>query len=69
LTGINALLENIKSEFARLREEGDMRYPLAAVDPDSCQVVDFTWDSQNAALRFHFVMTIDRAPILARGRR
>lgn len=51
--------------------ETDVRLDGAVplVDPDSCQVVDYTWDSQNAALRFHFVMTIDRAPVVARGRR
>ena len=38
------------------------------VDPVSCQVIDYTWDSQNAALRFHYVMTVDRAPVVARGR-
>ncbi len=51
--------------------ETDVRLDGAVplVDPDSCQVVDYTWDSQNAALRFDFVMTIDRAPVVARGRR
>jgi hypothetical protein len=51
--------------------ETDVRLDGAVplVDPDSCQVVDYTWNSQNAALRFHFVMTIDRAPVVARGRR
>jgi hypothetical protein len=42
---------------------------VPVVDRDSCQVVDYTWDSYNAALRFQYVMTIDRAPVVARGRR
>lgn len=51
--------------------ETDVRLDGAVplVDPDSCQVVDYTWDSQNAALRVHFVMTIDDPPVVARGRR
>jgi hypothetical protein len=38
---------------------------VPVVDPVSCDVVDYTWDSHNAALRFHYVMSIDRAPIVA----
>ena len=51
--------------------EADVRLDGAVpvVDPVSCQVIDYTWDSQNAALRFHYVMTVDRAPLVARGRR
>ena len=40
---------------------------VPVVDPVSCQVVDYTWDSHNAALRFHYVMNIDRAPVVAHG--
>ena len=40
---------------------------VPVVDPSSCQVVDYTWDSHSAALRFHYVMTIDRAPVVAHG--
>ncbi len=40
---------------------------VPVVDPVSCDLVDYTWDSYNAALRFHYVMTIDRAPVVAHG--
>ena len=36
---------------------------VPVVDPYSCDVVDYTWDSYNAALRFHYVMTIDHAQL------
>jgi hypothetical protein len=42
---------------------------VPVVDTDSCDVVDYTWDSHNSALRFHYVITIDRAPVVARGSR
>ena len=42
---------------------------VPVVDSNSCDVVDYTWDSHNAALRFHYVMTIDGAPVVARGSR
>ena len=51
--------------------ETDVRLDGAVpvVDPYSCDVVDYVWDSHNASLRFHYVMTINRAPVVARGRR
>ncbi len=50
--------------------ETDVRLDGAVpvIDPDSCRIVDFTWDSHNAALRFHYLITIDRAPVVAQGR-
>ena len=50
--------------------ETDVRLDGAVpvVDPYSCEVVDYTWDGNNAALRFHYVMTIDQAPYVAQGK-
>ena len=31
---------------------------VPVVDPSSCQVVDYTWDSRSAALRFHYVTVL-----------
>jgi hypothetical protein len=42
---------------------------VPVVDTDSCDVVDYTWDSHNSALRFHYVITIDGAPVVAQGNR
>ena len=50
--------------------ETDVRLDGAVpvVDAYSCEIVDYTWDSNNAALHFYYVMTIDRAPYVARGK-
>jgi hypothetical protein len=42
--------------------------PAPVVDPASCVVVDYTWDSYNASLRFRYVMTPERPPFVARGK-
>jgi hypothetical protein len=39
---------------------------VPVVDPYTCAVLGYTWENYNSALRFRYVMTTSRAPIIAR---